>query len=187
MWLGAALLACLALLAALLVIPLRARFSVEADEALAARLRVEWLFGWVGADVALPSRRGEPARPRRRPSLEGLAPFWQEPFREALRGILRRARRFVTVDEIVGWARLGLSDPAETGIAIGMLQPVVLLFDSLPRVVLRLDPDFERPGVRGQLRGSLAAVPLGVLAALAVFALSPAVLRTFWRLRSRPS
>ena len=177
-------LASLALVAALLAIPIDLRFDAAAGEDSHARLRVEWLFGWVGRDLE-PGRGG---RERRKlPDWEQLSPLWQPPFRDRVGLLLRRSRRWIDIDDIRGRARFGFGDPAATGMAIGLLQPLLAFFRALPRVDLHLDPDFGAAGFSGELHGGIRAVPLGLIPPALAFALSPETIRTLRRLGSRPS
>lgn len=177
-------LASLGAAAALLAIPVDLRFDAAAGETLRARLRVEWLFGRVGWDLKQPGRRG---RERELPDWRRLSPLWQEAFRDCVAQLLRRWRRWIDIHEVRGRARLGLGDPADTGIAVGFLQPLVVLLDELPRVDLRIDPDFAAAGFQGELSGGIRAVPFGLIGPTVAFVLSPTTLRTFWRLRSHAS
>lgn len=171
----------LAFLAALLAVPVDLRFDAVAGENPRARLRIEWLFGRIGSDL---EPRKRPSAPRKLPDFERLSPLWQEAFRERVAWLLRRCRPWIDVHEIRGRAQLGLGDPADTGMAIGLLQPLLALAGELPRVELRVDPDFGGAGFRGDLRGGIRAVPLGLIRPVVVFALSPVTIRTFRRLKS---
>jgi len=177
-------LASLALVAGLLAIPVELRFHAVGIEEAHVRLRVEWLFGRVGWNL---EQRGTPGGEFEMPDWNRLSPLWQTAFREVVARLLRRCRRWVDVAEIRGRARVGLGDPADTGMAIGILQPVLVAVGQLPRVDLRVYPDFEEAKLQGQLEGAIRAVPAGLVPPVIAFVLTPETLRTVRRLRSVPS
>lgn len=174
-------LASLALFAGLLVIPVDLRLSMAAGDETYARLRVEWLFGQVGWDLAPPKG---PGLSRKMPDWKRLSPLWQGAFREVVARLLRRCWRWVAIREVRGRAQVGLGDPADTGLAIGILQPLLAAAEVLDRVDLQVTPDFDEARVSGQLEGGVRAVPVGMVPPIVAFMLTPETLRTVWRLRS---
>lgn len=185
MWVGVLLLglvACIALLAAVLTIPVELRFRMVADESLEAQVRVEWLFGRVGRNLerSLP----KPEARGRWPSREQLALIREGRFRARVRALLARCRRWVHIEGLFGRARVGLGDPAQTGMLMGWVQPLVMLARAAPEVDLRVEPDFRTAGVFAEFRGAVRAVPIGLVVSAVGFALTPDVIQTFWRFRS---
>lgn len=174
-------LASLAFVAGLLAIPVDLRVSAAAGEESYARLRVEWLFGVVGWDVE-PS--GAPGGSGRLPDWKRLSPLWREAFRDVVARFLRRCRRWIEVRQVRGRAQVGLGDPADTGMAIGILQPLVAAVGELPRVDLQLSPDFGAARFEAQLQAGVRVVLVGMVPPAIAFVSSPETLRTLWRLRS---
>jgi hypothetical protein len=179
-------LAVAAIFAALLAIPVGLRFDASAGETLEARLRVEWLFGRVARDLDL---RDMSRVDRFRGGFDWrrLSPLLREAFRDRVAQLLRRWGHWIDFDEVRVRARLGLDDPADTGQAMGLIQPLLAVCEAVPHVDVRVEPDFRSAAFEAELHGGVRAVPAGLLAPLVAFALSPETLRTFWSLRSSRS
>jgi hypothetical protein len=82
-------------------------------------------------------------------------------------------------------ARVGLGDPADTGLLVGWAAPLLAMARAAPRLDLHLEPDFAREILEGEARGELRAFPLLVLPPLLRFALSSSTVRGVRALRSR--
>ncbi len=175
----------LALCAALLALPIDLRFNAAVAERLEGRLRVEWLDGRVGREIApsAPKPRKQ-ARRGPRPTLAQLDLLRREPFRGRVMTLLRSCRRYIDVDRVRGCARFGPGDPADTGVLFGMIQPIVAWLDARPRVELRVVPDFFEAHAAGEVEGRVRLVPLGLLVHLVAFACSPVTVRTLRTYRS---
>lgn len=154
-------------------------------------MRIDAFFGLVAKELALgsrehrePARAAQGARPLR--DVRRVAAFVQS------RGLLRRARRYagsiqraIRVRELVGVARIGLDDPADTGELWGMVGPAsVLLARRYPGFAIVPSFAGEEIDIEGRCR--IAVVPLELLATTVAFALSPPFLRAAiaaWRAR----
>jgi hypothetical protein len=171
----------LAGLAALLAVPTDLRFHVASGAP--PRLRLEWLFGWFGRNLARPASR--PSPPRRLGWLRALIDAWNADLQARAMLLLRRLSRALRVRELRVHARFGLSDPAETGRAWGVVAPLLAqAARSWPTVDLRVEPDFLEVGFAGEARGTLRVWPLRVLPPLVAFGASAPVRRALLRLRA---
>ncbi len=174
-----------ALVAALLLtVPVDVRFSAVANDKRKASLRIDWLYGRVGRDVEPTTSTRGSRKARRFPRRQTLDLLVRDPFRGNFMRLLQRCRRFIAVDEIRGRARFGLGDPADTGMAMGAIYPVVAWLESWPQVELRIEPDYTEACALGHVQGRIRLIPIGLLAHLALWACSPVTVRTLWRLRS---
>ena len=167
----------------LLAVPVDLRFAFGA--AARSHLEIAWGFGlWRG------ELRGRPRAERRRSSGRWSEPAawvraWREGLGDRVPPLLRSLRRGVRVREVKLRARVGLGDPADTGILVGFAAPLLTMARAAPRLDLRLEPDFAREVLEGEARGELRAFPLLVLPPLLRFALSPTTVRAVRALRSR--
>jgi hypothetical protein len=170
-------------LVGLLAVPVDLRFAVGA--AARSHLEVAWGFGlWRGE---LRSRQGSGRRRSRRRWSEPAAwvRAWREGLGERVPPLLRSLRRGVRVREVKLRARVGLGDPADTGMLVGFAAPLLTVARAAPGLDLHLEPDFAQEVLEGEARGGLRAFPLLVLPPLLRFALSPSTVRAVRVLRSR--
>jgi hypothetical protein len=179
---AATALVCFGLLG-LLAVPVDLRFAV--GPTARPRLELAWAFGlWRGE---LQGRRGSVRRRSRGRWSEAAAwaRAWREGLGERLPRLLRSLRRGVRVRELRLRARVGLGDPADTGLLVGWAAPLLAMARAAPRLDLHLEPDFAREILEGEARGELRAFPLLVLPPLLRFALSSSTVRGVRALRSR--
>jgi hypothetical protein len=167
----------------LLAVPVDLRFAFGAVER--SHLELAWGFGlWRG------ELRGRPGSVRRRSRGRWSQPAvwvraWREGLGDRVLPLLHSLRRGVRVREVKLRARVGLGDPADTGMLVGFAAPLLTLARAAPGLDLRLEPDFAREVLEGEARGELRAFPLLVLPPLLRFALSPTTVRAVRALRSR--
>lgn len=165
-------------LAALLAVPLDLTFEAEKADALKARVRLEWMFGLVKADIGSSGKQERPERILERGRrMRGVPPVGDGAFLGAVFRLVRRLVKSLRVRELHVDARVGLDDPAETGMAFGLIGPVAGLIAALPGTDINVAPDFDAAGVRGEARGSLRAYPIRAVLAVAAFAATPATWR----------
>ena len=76
--------------------------------------------------------------------------------------------------------RLGLDDPADTGIIWGLIGPVSGILYGFTEKAVIIEPDFLDPSLGLNTRGSISIVPLEILLILLCYLLSPTVIKTYW-------
>ncbi|HQZ39958.1 MAG TPA: DUF2953 domain-containing protein [Vicinamibacterales bacterium] len=182
----------------LLFVPLRAKVEFDSEaEAAPLRWRVRWVALSVGNDR--PSRRRRARKPRPdRPSRPRRGGAGSGPrLRAALGtpGLPGRVGRLagdllaaVGPTDLDAAVRIGLDDPASTGMLFGRLAAVAAVCPQRWRV--HIEPDFEEATLQacGSLRWSVS--PARVLWPVATFLAAPAVwraARAAWRVRSKRS
>ena len=190
---AAALVGLLALAAGTLAVPVDVEVR-RPGGGLPTAVRIGWLGGRVGWEPTAgeeappdgraaeeeageePEEEKEERAPRRRRALAALRTPGLGPAAGRLLSRLAAAVRLRWVA-----ARVRLADPADTGRLWGVVGPLAatLPADWQGRVDLR--PDFSpgEPDLAGGMR--LRVVPLRLVAAVAGFVLSPAVVRAGWR------
>jgi hypothetical protein len=192
--LGATLLALLALLA----VPVELTFRLEGGAPLAGEVGIRWLLGLVRARIPVPGAGGKPGeaaaareggrrpatrRVRRRASRgpgRYLDVLRQEAFRARACRLARDLARAVRVRRLRLWLRVGLDDPADTGMLWAVVGPLSAVALGLRRAEVRIEPEFAEAAFRFRTDGRVVVVPLQLLALAAAFALSPPSIRA-WR------
>ena len=76
--------------------------------------------------------------------------------------------------------RLGLNDPADTGIIWGLIGPVSGVLYGFTEKEVVIEPDFLDPSLGLNTQGSISIVPLELLYILLCYLLSPTVIKTYW-------
>jgi hypothetical protein len=189
----------LALVVALLAVPVVLVFEAERQDTLKARWRVRWLFGAV--DIRSPRARRTPPSSDRR-DVAKPAPTPARTRRKRLRmaiavvrtrGLLRRVQqlasrlfRRVKLQAFDLHTVFGLDNPADTGLAYGFLAPLLVMAEARG-LNIECRPMFLESGLRGTCNVTLHARPLSVVGALMAFLASPAVIRAAvaaWRART---
>ena len=203
---GGVLLALVALLAA----PVDLAFRLERAAPLAGEVTVRWLLGLVRVRVPIPAAPKAPGRAggeaqgerpaevetrpeggteaaRRRARREArrrpgriVDVLRQEAFRERAWRLGRDLARAVRVRRLRLWLRLGLDDPADTGLLWAVMGPLGAVALGLRGAEVRIEPEFAEAAREFQAEGRILIVPLQVLALAAAFALSPPSMRA-WR------
>lgn len=175
-------------LSAVSIVLLAARVTliveVQRTKRLHTRARLIALFGLI--DTELKGRgRTRPTKSKRAPGRARpprlLSAFASEGFLAALVRYLRRLTRAVQVRNLRGKLRVGLEDPADTGMAWGFVGPVhALVIRHFPN--LEVTPTFDGARFEIDAHGSVALVPLEVIGVTLAFVLSPPALRMAWAL-----
>ena len=76
--------------------------------------------------------------------------------------------------------RLGLSDPADTGIIWGLIGPLSGIFFGFTEKDVIIEPDFLDPSLGLNTSGSLSFIPLELLFIAFGYLFSPTVIKTYW-------
>lgn len=169
----------------LLAAPVHVHLDVERDRAVQAGAHLSWLFGLVRLRLhpraAPPTPEGQrPARRRSRLGAritKGIAGGMLRPdLRARLVAFLSDVLRSIRPRDVCLRARIGMDDPADTGQLWAILGP---LGAGLSYYNVQLRPDFDGACFRFQAAGRVRLVPLQLLVLIAVFLMSPPVVRAF--------
>lgn len=187
-----------ALVVALLAVPVVLVLDAERVETLEARWRVRWLFGLVDVQSSRcgrkrsPSERSETATSRHKSPKERRSTARMGIAVLRTRGLLRRVGRLVVTlfrqvrfEEFRVHTAFGLENPADTGIVYGFLTPLLVVAKTRG---LNVDcrPMFLDSGWTGTVSATIHIRPVSVLAALVVFLVSTPVIRALkvaWQAR----
>ncbi len=199
MWIALTLLGVLAvvfsLVLALLAVPVDLAFSVTKEEWFESTARLGWLFGLIGTDLG-----GDKKKPKDDEGDEEVKEKEEKPKKKgkgrgagALFAVLRsrgfigncvrlaeRLLRTPRVRELKIVLRVGLGDPAETGMLLAMLNPPLAIVAANSSFDITVEPDFYEEVLEGCLRGSVRVVPIRLIPSLVAFGLSPTTIRGLW-------
>jgi hypothetical protein len=117
------------------------------------------------------------ARRRRQSSLNPIALLRQPAFRQRLLRYLRECWRALHKQELQLRLRIGLDDPADTGLLWGMMGPLAGLLANNREVALTLEPEFEAETFELESSGTIAFSPLRLIYLTVALLLSP----TLWQ------
>ena len=186
MWILGTVLGVLLFFVLLLAIPVDVVFYVEKEEDFKSRTTVKWLFGLVGRDIG--GRKQKPAvekpakeKGRKKRSIRPLLAMLRS------RGFLRRVLRLFTdvlrrtkVRELKLDVRVGLGDPADTGLLFAAIGPMAANLTAFTPLDVEVQPDFEQATLRGHFRSDIRILPIQFVLLFILFALSPTTLRALW-------
>ncbi|MEZ5352288.1 MAG: hypothetical protein R2762_06590 [Bryobacteraceae bacterium] len=178
------LLGLLLAIVALLSIPLDLSFQLHWKGAPTASVQIRWLFGLVGFPVSR-SRRAPAKKRVRRPksrssAFSPLRALRDAPLRACLARFLRGITAAIRLRELSLHLRLGLCDPAETGLLWGAAAPILALLGSHPDVTLDVAPEFSGETLALETQGKIRIFPAQLAWIVAMLLLSPAMVRVIW-------
>ncbi len=178
----------------LLLIPLDVIFHLDTESRPGVRINIAWGYGLIRKDfiqgeskpIAKSAATPQPPKELRNGVVKSKRTksamiFVRNP------GMLARLFRFARdmlrqfrVREIKLRLHLGLDDPANTGRLYGTLSPLLCLVQRMPRVDLRVQPDFSRAVFMATGRGEIRVIPLAVIGVMLGLFLSPTCWRAFY-------
>jgi hypothetical protein len=161
-------------------IPVDLTFDVATYRKGEGRLRVGWFFGMVGKEL-LPGRTRRPPKvekARKKPDPALLISVLRTG--ELVAGVVRLFRRIfrnLRIREMDASLRLGLPDPADTGLMYGVCWPAFAFRSPSGAVRFRMEPVFEGFCFEASLQGAVRVFPAQVAANAVRFVVSPPGLR----------
>ena len=192
----AGLAALIALIVAVLAMPLVLFIEAERTDKLKVRWRLVWLFGLVKPRSRNRSAPPAPDRADARPTdtpkkrrargrrMAAAVLRTRGLFERVVRLALALLRR-VKLERFQLDTMFGFENPADTGFVYGCLSPVLVMAD-VRGLNIRCRPMFLESGVRGAFRATIRVRPLLVVGLMVAFLVSPPVFRAArvaWRTR----
>jgi hypothetical protein len=192
----AALAAPIALIVAMLAVPLVLFIEAERTDTLKVRWRLFWLFGLIRPRSR---KRSTPSAPERADDRPAHTPKNRKGRGRRMavavlrtRGLFERVvqlalalLRQVTLERLQLETMFGFENPADTGFVYGCLSPV-LVMAHVRGLNIHCHPMFLESGVRGAFRATIRVRPLLVVGPIVAFLVSPPVFRAArvaWRTR----
>lgn len=186
----------IALLLALLALPVEVAFHVEGRNAFAGELEVRAMFGLLHVRTRIPADSSRAPRTKRTKHAskqrtseahagwpDVIAALKQADFRGRLLRFVRDVFAAVDIRSLDVRLRLGLGDPADTGRLWGLVAPLVWLVPKPRNALVRIEPDFDEAVLALLAQGRVVLVPLRFIALAIGFALAPVSVRTWRALR----
>ena len=176
----------------LLSLPVDLHVSIGQQERAQSRFQVCGLFGWICKEIrfggAKPQRRLPRDRTRRssrtkRGRVQIGALIRTKGFPTRCLQLFEQLYQHLKIRELNLRLKVGLDDPAETGMLFAALAPAAVCLGQLPTTNVILEPDFEKENVEAAATGTVRAVPLRILWSLILFAFSLETIRAVKAIR----
>lgn len=189
------LMGCLAGILLLLAVPVELSYDIRLDaDQRSAQGQFRWLFGLVR--VKLPGQpdgsskseklpaKAKPKRRAERPRTSPMAALSVEGFVSHLLKLVRRLLAGLHIHHLDIRGRLGLGDPADTGLAWALIGPISVILDAPGVTQVDIQPDFSEEVLDFSSSGRVRVVPLEYLAVMIRFMVSPTTFRAIRAMRS---
>lgn len=182
----------LLLLIALLAAPLSIRFYVHSNQILQGYARFRLLFGLVKFQLHFPSqdkpvihnKQAPTTKPKphktKNGSRSGILFLKQSIFRRHVINFIKDLFRATHARDLYLRLRIGLGDPADTGMLWAIMGPVSAMLKNGQGMMIEIEPEFIDAVVEIESHGNFKLIPLQFIALTIAFILSPTTLRA-WR------
>ena len=178
MWGLAVVLGIFLFLVLLLSIPVDLVFYLEKEVAFKPRVGVRWMFGLVGRDISGWKRKPKEEKKKKERNIKPLLAMLRTGgFLRRLFRFIRDILRLLSIHELKLDLRVGLDDPADTGLLLAAVGPAMVSTRYFPWLDVRIEPDFDRENLRGYCKGDVRAFPIRFVAPLILFVFSPTTIR----------
>jgi hypothetical protein len=181
LWVIAALASLAVLIVLVLSVPLDMALHLDVYGRLRFQMKLTWLFGLVSKEVGKEKRvaEGKPKPRKRRVKARTIFKILRtkgvlRQGKDLLRDVLRRLK----IRELRVNFRVGLDDPADTGLLFALIGPATLFLGSSRVHEIRVEPSFGDEIVcEGYLYGALRLWPIQLVIPLLRFVFSLATIR----------
>ena len=188
MWVIATLASLVVVIILVLCVPLDIVLHLDVYGRLRFRMRLAWLFGLVSKEVSKGPKKPEKKKrvvkekqKIRKGRLRARTIFkilrtkgLLRQFKVLLRDVLSRLK----IRELGAYFRVGLDNPADTGLLFALIGPAIPFLGSSFLRQLRLEPSFSDEAVfEGYLHGAVRLVPIQLVTPFLRFAVSLAAIR----------
>jgi hypothetical protein len=186
LWVIAVLVSLAVLITLVLCIPLDLFFRANVEGRPKFSLRLIWLFGLVTGELRQTRKKPE----EKRVEYEGKPGDWLQRLKVTLeilqtKGLLKRLRSFIKriigqikVRELTANLKVGLDNPADTGLLFAFIAPLNLAINYFLPHPIKIQPSFtEESFITGYLYGAVRLWPIQLAASLIGLAFSLPALR----------
>ena len=188
MWVVIALASLAAIIIFVLCIPLNAVLDIDIYGRPKFRLRLVWFFGLVSRGITKGRKKpkeekriAEGKRKRKKRKIKARTIFKILRTRGLLgqiKHLLRDILKCLKIRDLRADFRVGLDDPADTGLLFALIGPTIFFLGSSRVHEIRVQPSFEDEAVfEGYLHGAVRLVPIQLVMPLLRFVFSLATLR----------
>jgi len=185
----------LLLVMALLAIPLELRFRLSRHEVIEGDATLVWLFGLLkvnlsNAETSLEGddKKKAAKRNKRGSSFLSLSrALRQKPVRSRLIRFVRDIWHAIKREDFRLFIRLGLGDPADTGMLWAIIGPLSGMLFAAEDADITIEPDFIESAMALESSGKIRLIPLQLLYLIMGLLLSPTIWRGLRASRNRGS
>lgn len=176
MWAIVTLAALAGLIILVLCVPIDAVLNLDTSGRPRFRLRLVWFFGLISKELGRKKKKPEEKKEvikekrkkKRGPGFSTILKILRT------KGLLGQ----IQIKELVVNLKLGLDDPADTGLLFAVIGSATPFLNSFPRYQIRVQPSIYGEAVcEGYLRGALRLRPIQLVIPLSRFVFSLAMLR----------
>ena len=160
-----------------LSIPVDMALELELQDKTRTRVRVGWLFGLVWKEIRARKKRPAEEEKKKRDIRPFITLIRTRGMPRRLVKLFRQVLRRLHMRQLDGDVRLGLDDPADTGIVCSFAWPALAYLNSFRLLSVRFEPCFTEPLLELRMHGAMRVYPVEMAGPLLSFAVSPAFLR----------
>jgi len=165
----------------ILSVPLDLTFQLDTEERWKFRLRFTWLFGMVSKEA----KKGKQKKPEEKPGKKSRFDSRTVLLILRTKGLLKQIKSLIKgilgqlkIRELIADLRVGLGDPADTGVLFAFIGPTTVFVNSLTTHRLRVQPAFGDEAVLdGYLSGHVRLWPIRLVTVFLKTAFSLATIR----------
>jgi len=159
----------------LLMIPVDLSFSLEKDDIVVYHATLCLLFGFITIDMKREKRKAEKSvLPKNQKSGKAhlISLFRHKKFIQRFIRLIVDLLHSCRIKELKLHCRIGLGDPADTGMLAGTVWPLLL-----PWKNTILETDFQEAVFKGSCKAQIRIFPIQIIGNLLAFIFSPVTLR----------
>lgn len=182
----------LLVVALLLAVPLTVNFHLLWSQGLTGHVRLGWANGRLHTDIPIqPGASKDQSTPKRKERKRKTGPsglnaktlLRDKSFRDRVVGYLHNTWEAIEKRDLKLFIRVGLDDPADTGILWSVLGPLSAILATNRNSDIALQPDFLDPVFEMQSSGMIRIIPLQLLYLTIGLLLSPTIWSGIYRAR----
>jgi len=186
LWVVATLASLAVVIIFVLCIPLDAVLHIDVYGRPKFQMRLVWLFGLVSKEITKAKKKPEEkervAKGKRKPRKIQARTIFKilrtKGLLKQLKRLLRDVLRHLKIRDLRVDFRVGLDDPADTGLLFALIGPATFFLGSSRVHEIKVQPSFEDEAVfEGYLSGALKLVPIQLVIPFLKFTFSLATLR----------
>jgi hypothetical protein len=178
---------------ALLAVPLSLAYDVSSRRGYSNDVVIDWAYGLLR--FRIPTDRPAPADAEKTKPVgdrarsisvgvpNGFAAIRQKAFRRRLFRFAVDLWRAIRKDDVRLHVRLGLGDPADTGLLWAFVGPIAGMLACAEGAAISVVPDFFSATFELDSHGSVRLVPLYIIYLAVALMLSPTVWRGMWAMK----
>ena len=172
-----------------LIIPVEIAFSLNNLEKPKSNIRVKLIFGLINLQLfpQTPKEKKQeiteavPVRKKKRVTFRKFLKIAEnEKFVGKLSAFIKRILKSIKLQLSKLYFRLGLDDPADTGMLWGVMGPVSGILGYYSDNKIKIEPEFQDSAFDIDGTGNITIIPLEIIFISLIFLLSPVTVKTLW-------